>query len=156
MAASSAAAAPVPAPSTATATATAMTQEDYSRFKLVYILMGPGTAVLCHALKCGTNKAPSTTLLDHLNSLQDSSTANYCSLNDKTKKKIFTKDEERKISNDPSCQSFDITLLYKSITLACEGVADLNDARWQDPSVMEGSYIRSKRKETPVSTNGLR
>ncbi|XP_045113844.1 LOW QUALITY PROTEIN: uncharacterized protein LOC123506059 [Portunus trituberculatus] len=142
MAASSAAAAPVPAPYTATA----MTQEDYSRFKLVYILMGPGTAVLCHALKCGTNKAPSTTLLDHLNSLQDSSTANYCSLNDKTKKKIFTKDEERKISNDPSCQSFDITLLYKSITLACEGVADLNDARWQDPSVMEGLLHKIKEE----------
>ncbi|XP_045114684.1 uncharacterized protein LOC123506554 [Portunus trituberculatus] len=108
--------------------------------------MGPGAAVLSHALKCGTNKAPSVTLLDHLASLPDSSTANYRALSNKTKKKIFNRDEERKIGDDPSCQTFDITLLYKSITLACEGVPPSDDARWKDTALMEGLLNKIKEE----------
>ncbi|XP_045105450.1 uncharacterized protein LOC123500962 isoform X2 [Portunus trituberculatus] len=110
--------------------------------------MGPGTAVLRHALKCGTNKAPSVTLLDHMASLPDSSTANYRHLNNDRRRRAFTSEERRKLVNDPSCQTFDITLLYKSITLACERVAPLNDdARWKDPALMEGrlNKIKSER-----------
>ncbi|XP_045114697.1 uncharacterized protein LOC123506560, partial [Portunus trituberculatus] len=141
------AAGPAPSASSTTPSATAAAVTvDYARLKLVCILMGPGAAVLSHALKCGTNKAPSVTLLDHLASLPDSSTANYRALSNKTKKKIFNRDEERKIGDDPSCQTFDITLLYKSITLACEGVPPSDDARWKDTALMEGLLNKIKEE----------
>ncbi|MPC44218.1 hypothetical protein E2C01_037885 [Portunus trituberculatus] len=122
---------------------------DYSRLKLLCILEGPGAAVLSHALKFGTKKTFTITLLDHLTSLPDSSTANFRVLNSERRRKAFNSDEKRKIADDPSCESFDVTLLYKSIKLACEDVAGPNDAHWQDETVMEGllTKIKEERNE---------
>ncbi|XP_063851975.1 uncharacterized protein LOC135095139 isoform X2 [Scylla paramamosain] len=119
---------------------------DYSHLKLLCILMDQGAAVLFHALKCGTNKDASVSLMNHLINLPGTSTANYRTLNGEQRKKVFTRtsSERNQMANDPSCQSFDITLLYKSIRLACENVAGLNDARWQDGTVMEGLITKIK------------
>ncbi|XP_063878228.1 uncharacterized protein LOC135110166 isoform X2 [Scylla paramamosain] len=117
---------------------------DYSHVKLLCIFMDPGAVVLFHALKCGTNKDASVTLVNHLTNLPDTSTANYRTLNGEQRRKAFTSSERNQMANDPSCQSFDITLLYKSIRLACENVAGPNDARWQDDTVMEGLITKIK------------
>ncbi|KAK8374077.1 hypothetical protein O3P69_018336 [Scylla paramamosain] len=121
----------------AAAAAVATAPVDYSRLKLLCILEGPGAIVLSHALKCGTNKTTSVTLLDYLTNLPDISTANYRMLNDKQKRDVFTSLEKTHMANDPSCQSFDITLLHKCIKQACENVAGPNDACWQDDTAME-------------------
>lgn len=129
---------------TAAASAIAAGPVDYSRLKLLCILEGPGAAVMSYALKCGINKAASVTLLDYLASLPDTSTANYRSLKGEQKRKAFTTPEKSNITDDPSCQKFDITLLFKCIRLACENVAALNDARWQDDAQMEGLLTKIK------------
>ncbi|KAK8372022.1 hypothetical protein O3P69_011879 [Scylla paramamosain] len=132
------------------APAAAAAPVDYSRLKLLCILEGPGAAVLSYALKCGTNKTASVTLLQYLTNLPDTSTANYRALKGEQKRKAFTPTEKITIADDPSCQSFDITLLHKCIRLACENVAGLNDAaRWQDNTVMEGllTKIKAERNE---------
>ncbi|KAK8379062.1 hypothetical protein O3P69_019106, partial [Scylla paramamosain] len=129
-----------------TATAASAAAVDYSHLKLMCILMDPGATVLSHALKCGTNKTASVTILEHLNNLPDTSTANYCMLNGEQKRRAFTRPEKKQMANDPSCQSFDITLLYKCIRQACENVAGLNDARWQDDTVMEGLLTKIKEE----------
>ncbi|XP_063852517.1 uncharacterized protein LOC135095549 isoform X2 [Scylla paramamosain] len=131
----------------ATAAAVAV---NYSRLKLLCILEGPGAAVLFHALTRGTNKTAAVTLLDYLTSLRNTSKANYCTLSNKDKRKAFNRDEEKQIANDPSCQSFDITLLHKSIRLACENVAGLSDVRWQDDTVMEGLLTKIKDERNKV------
>ncbi|KAK8379799.1 hypothetical protein O3P69_019651 [Scylla paramamosain] len=63
------------------AAAAAAWEVDYSHLKLVCILMDAGGAVLSYALKCGTNKTASVTLLDHLKNSPVTSTANYHKLN---------------------------------------------------------------------------
>ncbi|XP_063877097.1 uncharacterized protein LOC135109600 isoform X2 [Scylla paramamosain] len=128
------------------ASATATAAVDYPRLKLLCILEGPGAAVLSYALKCGTKKTASTTLLDHLKNLPHTSTANYRALNGEQKRKAFTNLEKKNIAEDPSCQSFDISLLYKCIRLACEDVAGLSDARWQDDGEMEGLITKIKEE----------
>ncbi|XP_063878234.1 uncharacterized protein LOC135110171 isoform X2 [Scylla paramamosain] len=119
---------------------------DYSRLKLLCILEGPGEAVLSHALKCGTNKTASVNLVDYLRNLPETSTANYCVLNGDKKRKAFTGPEKRQIADDPSCQTFDMTLLHKCIRLACENVAGFSDPSWQDDNVMEGLITKIKQE----------
>ncbi|KAK8379202.1 hypothetical protein O3P69_019212 [Scylla paramamosain] len=131
----------------ATAAAAAV---NYSRLKLLCILEGPGAAVLSHALTRGTNKTAAVTLLDYLTSLPNTSKANYRTLSNKDKRKAFNRDEEKQIANDPSCQSFDITLLHKSIRLACENVAGLSEKCWQDDAVMEGLLTKIKDERNKV------
>ncbi|XP_063853542.1 uncharacterized protein LOC135096158 isoform X2 [Scylla paramamosain] len=126
------------------AAAAAAWEVDYSHLKLVCILMDAGGAVLSYALKCGTNKTASVTLLDHLKNSPVTSTANYHKLNGQQRRKAFNSDEKKKIAEDPSCQSFDVTLLYKSIRLACENVAEPSDKCWQDDTVMEGLLTKIK------------
>ncbi|XP_063852616.1 uncharacterized protein LOC135095610 isoform X2 [Scylla paramamosain] len=122
---------------------------NYSHLKLVCILMDPGAAVLFHALKCGTNKTASVTLLEYLTNLPNTSTANYLTLSNKNN--AFYSHEKARMDNDSSCQSFDITLLYKCIKLACENVAGTSDARWQDDAVMEGLITKIKEERNKYS-----
>ncbi|KAK8386088.1 hypothetical protein O3P69_010666 [Scylla paramamosain] len=120
----------------------------YSHLKLLCILEGPGAIVLSHALKYGTNKSTSVTFSEYLTNLPHTSTANYHALNDDQRRRAFTGPEKIQIANDPSCQSFGITLLHKCIRLACEGVAGISDARWQDDGEMEGLITQIKQAKT--------
>lgn len=121
------------------------TSVDYSRLKLLCILEGPGATVLTRALKYGTRNTPPVQLNDYLNNLPPTSTANFCSLSNKDKKKkTFTSPEMKQIMGDTSWNYFDITLLYKSIRLACEHVAGLSDVKWKDENEMEGLITKIK------------
>ncbi|KAK8386046.1 hypothetical protein O3P69_010638 [Scylla paramamosain] len=124
---------------------------DYLRFKVMCILEGPGETVLKFILKCGTNSTSPLPFHDYLNNLPQTSTANFCKLNNQQKKKAFNKDEIDKIRDDPSWDTFDITLLYKAIQHACENVAELNDSiAWKDPCRLEGMITEIKYKRNIV------
>ncbi|XP_045120482.1 uncharacterized protein LOC123509922 [Portunus trituberculatus] len=125
-----------------------LSSEDYSRLKLLCILEGPGAVVLSHALKCGTNRNRSVTIAEYLTNSSHTSTANYHKLDDEQKRGEFTGPEKIQISNDPSCQSFEISLLHKCIRLICEDVADLQDSRWQDDVQMEGLITKIEQVKT--------
>ena len=136
---------------------------DYSRLKILSILEGPAAAVLLFVLKHGTN-APSKpiSLEQYLKTLPHGSTANYCSLSDKDKKKTFNNTEITQINADPSWNTFDVSLLYKSIRLACENLAGLNDnVVWGDATTLEGLMreIKEQRnkfvRETSVNKKGV-
>lgn len=64
----------------------------------------------------------------------------------------FNKTEMKHINRDPSCASFDISLLWKCIKLLSEGVVDFNDLYWHPPSVQSSgnasmeSYISAIKK----------
>lgn len=119
---------------------------DFARLKILSILEGPGAAVLTFILKSGTN-TPSTpvSLWQYLSTLPQTSTANYCKLSNKDKRKAFTNSEKQQISADLSWDKFDVSLLYKVIRIACEHVAQLNDtAGWGDVNSLEGLITKIK------------
>ncbi|XP_050705370.1 uncharacterized protein LOC126990752 [Eriocheir sinensis] len=101
----------------------AFTQNVCLRFKLLRVLETAGQKVLTFTLLCGTpGKNPTETLVEYLARLPDTSTAKYKNI--KEKGKYFDKTQKDMISNDTSCSNFDISLLSKAITVACEGWDD--------------------------------
>ncbi|KAG0697988.1 NACHT, LRR and PYD domains-containing protein 3 [Chionoecetes opilio] len=126
---------------------TASSSINYLRLKLLCILEGPGATVLKETLQRGTRYSPPIYLDEYLLNLPDTSTANYRSLNDKGKKKAFNTPEKKQIKSDPLWDTFDISLLYKCIRLACENVASSDDAtRWKDQNEMEGVINKIKEE----------
>lgn len=116
-------------------------------FKVISILDGKGKDVLLRVLSWGTpGKSPSQPLEEYLNSLSKDSKVNYHQTRNK-----FTKNELHQLRRSPSCSQCDITTLFKTIKLACEGVAGFEDRRWVEPS-KELEYlltcIKNKRNET--------
>ncbi|XP_050704347.1 uncharacterized protein LOC126989793 [Eriocheir sinensis] len=101
----------------------AFTESDCFRLKLLRVLETAGQKVLTYTLLCGTpGKDPSETLVEYLARLPDTSTAKYKNI--KEKGKYFDKTQKLMINNDRSCSKFDISLLSKAITVACEGWDD--------------------------------
>ncbi|MPC58230.1 NACHT, LRR and PYD domains-containing protein 10 [Portunus trituberculatus] len=94
-----------------------------------------GEAVLTYTLRCGIQgKCPSVSLDHYLDNLPPTSTANYKKMTHKGQKKYFTSTDQTQLQKDPSCGSFDITLLHKAILIACEHVADVKDPKWTTAS----------------------
>ncbi|XP_050706436.1 uncharacterized protein LOC126991807 [Eriocheir sinensis] len=101
----------------------AFTESVVFRLKLLRVLETAGQKVLTYTLLCGTpGKDPSETLVEYLARLPDTSTAKYKNI--KEKGKYFDKTQKPMINSDPSCSNFDISLLSKAITVACEGWDD--------------------------------
>ncbi|XP_050710144.1 uncharacterized protein LOC126994917 [Eriocheir sinensis] len=104
------------------------TQSDCFRLKLLRVLETAGQKVMTYTLLCGTpGKNPSETLIEYLARLPDTSTAKYKNMTTRQKRNCFDRDQKQMIIIDPSCSSFDITLLFKAITVACEGLDDTTD-----------------------------
>lgn len=141
-----------------------------------WILEKAGETVLKYAFQCGTDgKSPLLPLDEYLRNLPETSTTNYIrdiqekmrksdasqnrlKIHNKYLEKQFLKAELEQMRGDPSCDNFDITLLFKSIQFACENVADRSHAKWTTPS-NEMEYlvweIKTKRNycihtKTPV------
>lgn len=70
-------------------------------------------------------------LLTYLESLPLTSTANYRNL--KRSRRTFNATQTQLITSNKSGNSFDITLLFLVIKVACENVADMNDPAWSTP-----------------------
>ncbi|XP_050736560.1 uncharacterized protein LOC127008459, partial [Eriocheir sinensis] len=116
-------------------------------FKVISILDGKGKDTMLRVLTWGTpGKSPSQSLDEYLNSLPKDSTASYPHTRNR-----FTKHELNQLRQSPSCSQCDITMLFKAIKLACEGVAGFESQRWVEPS-KELEYlltcIKNKRNET--------
>lgn len=109
----------------------------YYFFKLYLIFEGPGKTVLIQILKYGTNKLDSFPMLEYVDGLPYTSTALYRWLRDSHKHRHFTQREKNIIMANPSCGSYDISLLYKIITFVCKNIAELSGVALQDPDCME-------------------
>lgn len=101
----------------------------HDRYKLIELTENPAEAVLRFIIKHGTNTPNRPISLKHyFDELPQMSTANFLQL--PRKKKIFTREEREKMSDDPRLETFDLILLCKVIRLGCENVAPLDDAAW--------------------------
>lgn len=144
----------------------AFTSSDCFRLKCLRILETAGEAVMTYTLRCGTHdKSPNETLDEYLKTLPQSSTANYSKIIKEVirrhpvqpekipdvyqshLKKHFTSTDMSQIKKSPSCAHFDITLLYKSIKLACENVAGISDSKWTHRS-SEMEYLMTEIKNS--------
>lgn len=97
--------------------------------------------MLTYTLLCGTpGKKTTETLLEYLDDLPDTSTAKYKNNTRRQKESCFDNTQKEMIRNDASCSKFDISLLWKAITEACEG--------WTDPANYEAQSLVKLIKDT--------
>ncbi|XP_063876244.1 uncharacterized protein LOC135109110 isoform X2 [Scylla paramamosain] len=144
----------------------AFTASDCFRLKCLRILETVGEAVMTYTLKCGTHgKSSNVSLDEYLRALPQNSTANYGKIIKEIirrqpvqpekipdvyqshLRKQFTSTDMSQIKKSPSCAHFDITLLYKSIKLACENVAGISDSKWTHKS-SEMEYLITEIKNS--------
>ncbi|MPC09300.1 hypothetical protein E2C01_001908 [Portunus trituberculatus] len=97
--------------------------------RTIKILDSIGRRVLHDILLWGTPKKSLSEHFDqYLSHLPKESTSNYHKLS--SVRRRFNKTDLQQIANDPSCASFDISLLWKCIKVACEGMAEDSDSCW--------------------------
>lgn len=88
-----------------------------------------GTQVMYTVFLWGTyGKDPDTDLLSYVDNLPQTSTANYLSRH--CGPQCFHRHQKQIIRNNPSGDRFDISLLFLCIKVACENMAEYNDAAW--------------------------
>lgn len=80
-----------------------------------------------------------SSLQNYLDNPPKTSAANICQLSDTRRKNVFTRQERRRIHDDPTWETFDTGLLYKGIRWFCEEVAPIDDPVWSsDNDSLEG------------------
>ncbi|KAK8392163.1 hypothetical protein O3P69_017635 [Scylla paramamosain] len=131
-------------------------RSKFNRDRVNSLLEVGRRVVLCHIFACGTpTKSEATPLDQYLAHLPPNSTANYPRVSSKEKK--FNPTELEKIHNDTACTTFDTSLFWKVIKLACEGVADYNDTNaWKNPSTKMEYYVTAIKDERNNSVHGPR
>lgn len=124
---------------------------DVYRLRLLRIIETLGENVLKFILKHGTNAPnPPVSLQNYLHALPNTSTANYCQMSNKNKKKIFTKAEQNQISVDFTWDRFDVSLLWKAIRCACENIAKPDAVQWGDMKSLEGLINKIKDQRNQI------
>ncbi|XP_069949557.1 uncharacterized protein [Cherax quadricarinatus] len=117
-----------------------ITKEENNGFRIMKAVSECGRRVLHHTFCWGTPDKPATTTLDHyLNTLKQTSSANYLQLSSKDRK--FNKTQKKLINRSANGREFDVPLLCRSIKLACENVAPLSDPIWITASTKMEYYI---------------
>ncbi|KAK8396854.1 hypothetical protein O3P69_005075 [Scylla paramamosain] len=112
---------------------TGSTVSLWNGVRTIKILDSIGRTVLYDIFLWGTPKKSLSEHLDqYLSHLPEESTANYRKLSSVQRR--FNKTDLQYMANDPSCASFDISLLWKCIKLACEDVAEASDPCWHTVS----------------------
>ncbi|KAK3859279.1 hypothetical protein Pcinc_034592 [Petrolisthes cinctipes] len=111
--------------------AASSTNEDL-QWKVIKILRKAGRPVMYKVFCLGTpNRDTTQDLITYLDNLPPSSTANYPKLNRRQRR--FNATQQQIIMSNRAGESFDITLLFVIIKMACEGVADMEDPAWSTP-----------------------
>ncbi|XP_069946342.1 uncharacterized protein [Cherax quadricarinatus] len=109
-------------------------------FRFMKALSECGRRVLHNTFCWGTPDKPAATTLDHyLNTLKQTSSANYLKLSRNQRR--FNKTQKKLINESADGAGFDVPLLCLSIKLACENVASFNDPKWITPSTEMEYYI---------------
>ncbi|XP_063849533.1 uncharacterized protein LOC135093870 isoform X2 [Scylla paramamosain] len=130
-------------------------RSKFNRYKVNSLIDVGRRVVLCHIFTIGTpSKSDATPLDKYLAGLPPNSTANYSRISSKEKK--FNPNELQQIHNDATCTTFDVSLLWKAIKLACESVADYNDSNaWKTPSTRMEYYVTAIKDERNNSMHGV-
>ncbi|XP_069162544.1 uncharacterized protein [Procambarus clarkii] len=125
----------------------------YNGLRLTIAIENCGRRVMYKIFLLGTpDKSNTTNLIDYLENLPPTSSANYLKVTEQNKK--FDTTQNGLIAKSPDGSEFDVSLLFLCIKLACENVAQFNDPKWWTPSTEMEYYVTALKNMRNYSVHG--